>query len=54
MLRKYSAAGDRLFERHIEGTELDGVIQSLPTTWPTHVIGSREIPAVAPAVHTAA
>lgn len=54
IVRKYSAAGDFLFERHLEGPELDAVIQSLPTRWPTRVIGSREIPVVAPTVRTAA
>ena len=52
-LRKYTAAGDFVFERHIEGPELDGVLQTLPTAWPTRVVGSREIPVVAPTIRTA-
>jgi hypothetical protein len=52
MLRKYSAAGALLFERHIEGPELDPIIQRLPTTWATPDDGSRPLPA--PVVRTAA
>ena len=33
MFRKYDAGGALLYERHIEGPELDGQIQSLPTEW---------------------
>lgn len=54
LLRKYTAAGDFVFERHIEGPELDPVVQALPTVWPTRIIGSREIPVVAPTVRAAA
>ena len=32
-LRKYDSSGQLIFERHIEGPELDGLIQALPTTW---------------------
>lgn len=31
--RKYSADGTLLFERHIEGAELDAAIASIPTNW---------------------
>lgn len=54
MYRKYSAAGALLFERHIEGPELDGTIQSLPTAWPTRRVGGREFPIVTSTVRTAA
>jgi hypothetical protein len=33
MFRKYDAGGTLLFERHIEGRELDAAITALPTTW---------------------
>jgi hypothetical protein len=36
MFRKYSEDGTLLFERHIEGVELDPEIQALATEWPTH------------------
>lgn len=54
MFRKYSAAGALLFERHIEGPELDETLQSLPTTWPTRTLKGREFPIVPPTVTTAA
>ena len=34
MFRKYDAAGALVFERHIEGLEVDAQLRSLPTTWP--------------------
>jgi hypothetical protein len=52
MLRRYSAAGDLIFERHIEGLELDPIIQRLPTLWVPRNDGSRPLPA--PVVRTAA
>ena len=33
VFRKYDARGQLLFERHIEGTEIDEYLRSLPTTW---------------------
>ena len=55
VFRKYSAAGTLLFERHIEGPELDAVIQRLPTTWPRRPDESgRELPLIPPTVRTAA
>ena len=55
MFRKYDADGRLLFERHIEGPELDALIQSLPTTWPQRPDESgRELPLIPPTVRTAA
>jgi hypothetical protein len=54
MFRKYSSHGDLMFERHIEGPELDATLQALPTSWPTRRIGTLEFPAVASTVTTAA
>ena len=54
MFRKYDEKGTMLFERHIEGTELDQFIASLPTRWPTRKIEDREVPFVAPSIRTAA
>ena len=47
--RKYDAAGQLLFERHIEGAELDRFVQALPTTWPRRKTDDGEMPIV-PAV----
>lgn len=52
MLRKYDARGALSFERHIEGPELDPIIQRLPTRWDTPADGSRPLPA--PVVRAAA
>jgi hypothetical protein len=54
MFRKYDANGALLFERHVEGRELDEYVSSLPTRWPSRRIGDREVPYVAPTVRTAA
>lgn len=52
MFRKYAADGTLVFERHIEGVELDGQIQALPTTWPKRTPGA--LPLVSAIVRTAA
>jgi hypothetical protein len=54
LFRKYDAEGRIVFERHIEGVELDAAIQALPTTWPTRTIGDGTYPLVTPLVRTAA
>ena len=54
VFRKYDATGMLLFERHIEGRELDDFVTALPTRWPTRRVEDREIPFVAPTVRTAA
>lgn len=52
--RKYSAAGTLLFERHIEGVELDGWLAAMPSKWPARRIEDREVPYVTPTVRAAA
>ena len=52
--RKYDATGAFLFERHIEGSQLDPYLQLLPTIWPTRKIGDGTYPVVPPTVRTAA
>lgn len=54
MFRKYDAKGTLLFERHIEGRELDDYLAAMPTRWPSRVVGNREMPYVAPIVKSAA
>ena len=51
MFRKYDAAGQLLFERHIEGVEIDPYVKRLPTTWPRK---RGEFPIVPAMVRTAA
>jgi hypothetical protein len=50
--RKYDARGTLIFERVIQGTELDPWVAAQPTTWPAR--RSRELPMVPPIVRTAA
>ena len=55
MFRKYDADGRLLFERHIEGPELDAMIQTLPTSWPRHPDETgHELPLLLPTVRAAA
>ncbi|MBF8300329.1 MAG: hypothetical protein HW394_699, partial [Acidobacteria bacterium] len=54
MFHKYDSNGRLLFERHVEGIELDDYLASLPTHWPTRRIADRELPLVLPAVRAAA
>jgi hypothetical protein len=51
LFRKYDAGGRLLFERHIEGPEIDPLILALPTSWQRDP-GRR--PVVPPLVRTAA
>lgn len=54
IVRKYSETGALVFERHIEGRELDSVLDSQPTQWPRRRIQDREVPLVTPVVRAAA
>ena len=52
--RKYDAKGALLFERHIEGPELDEYIRSLPDVWPKRRNGDGDwLPYVPPAIRAA-
>jgi hypothetical protein len=55
MFRKYDAAGKLVFERHIEGAELDDFTRRLPNTWPRKP-GPQggEVPLITPTVRAAA
>ncbi len=54
VFRKYDANGRLVFERHIEGRELDPLLAALPTTWPSRSIGrGRTVPIVPPTVRSA-
>ena len=54
LFRRYDAAGALLFERVIQGRELDPVIQGLPKQWPKRTVDGREVPFVLPTIRTAA
>lgn len=52
--RKYDASGTLLFERIIQGQELDALLEAQPTEWPRRAVQDREVPFVAPVIRTAA
>lgn len=54
MFRKYDARGELVFERHIEGREIDEALRNMPTRWPRRKIEDREVPFVVPNVRAAA
>jgi hypothetical protein len=54
MFRKYDAQGRLVFERHIEGTEVDDYVRSMPTRWPARRTEDGDLlPFVPPAIRTA-
>jgi len=54
VLRKYGRDGRLVFERRIEGRELDPLIAALPTTWRRRSMPDGEVPIVSPTVRAAA
>ena len=52
--RKYDDAGRLVFERHVEGPEVDQFVQTLPETWKRQKTQDGEIPLVLPSVYAAA
>ena len=52
--RKYDALGNMVFERHVEGTELDQYMRTRPTVWPRRSTKDGELPVVRPAIRAAA
>ena len=53
MFRKYDAAGRLVFERHVEGREIDDLLAAQPTKWPTRRVEDREVPFVQPLIRAA-
>jgi len=52
--RKYDPTGRLLFERHIEGPELDEYVRALPGVWPKRQNGEGDLlPYVPPSIRTA-
>ena len=54
VFRKYDAAGQLVFERHIQGREIDALVAALPSKWPTRKTDEGELPFVTPTIRTAA
>jgi hypothetical protein len=54
LFRKYDAAGQLVYERRMQGREIDDLVANLPTTWPTRKTDEGEVPLVRPTIRTAA
>jgi hypothetical protein len=54
VFRKYDNDGRLVFERFVQGREVDRIVAQLPTTWPRRDTGQGELPLVLPTVRTAA
>ncbi len=52
--QRYDASGNLVFERLVQGVELDPVLAAQPTQWPRRRIQDREVPFVAPLIRAAA
>jgi hypothetical protein len=54
VFQKYDASGRLVFERRIQGREIDALVAGLPSTWPKRQTGEGELPLVTPTIRTAA
>jgi hypothetical protein len=54
VFRRYDAKGALLFERVMQGRELDPVIEAMPKRWPRRDVNGTELPLVVPTVRAAA
>jgi hypothetical protein len=54
MFRSYDREGRFLFERHIEGPEVDEIVAGLPARWPRRQGPEGDLPLVPPNIRTAA
>jgi hypothetical protein len=54
VFRRYDTKGNLLFERIMQGRELDPVIEQMPKKWPRREVNGTELPLVVPTVRTAA
>jgi len=53
VFQKYDRAGRLLFERQMQGLEIDSIVAELPVSWPRNAAG-HELPLVAPTIRAAA
>lgn len=54
VLQRYDAEGRLLFERVMQGRELDPVLAALPRSWPRRQMNDVDVPLVVPTVRAAA
>ena len=52
--RRYDRTGTLMFERLMQGRELDPVLEGMPKKWPRRTVDGAELPLVVPTVRTAA
>ncbi len=52
--QRYDQKGALIFQRVIQGRELDPVIEQMPESWPRRTVEGKELPLVVPTVRTAA
>jgi len=53
IFRKYDANGALVFERHIEGREIDALLDAQPQRWPKSRVEDRTVPLVTPVIRAA-
>jgi hypothetical protein len=54
VLQRYDARGTLMYQRVMQGREMDQIQAQLPKRWPRRTVGSNELPLVVPTVRTAA
>jgi len=54
VFQKYDRDGRLLFERRMQGREVDEVVARMPTSWPKRKTDEGELPLVTPTIRTAA
>jgi hypothetical protein len=54
LFRKYDAQGRLVFERRVQGREIDDFVNRLPALWPRRDASGGEIPFLAPTIRAAA
>jgi hypothetical protein len=54
VFRKYDGTGRLVFERRIQGREIDEFVARLPARWPTRRTADGELPVVTPTIRAAA
>jgi hypothetical protein len=53
IFRKYNESGALVFERHVEGREIDALLDGQPTRWPKRRVEDRTVPLVTPVIRAA-
>jgi hypothetical protein len=54
VFRRYDARGGLMYERVMQGRELDPIVEQMPKKWPRRTVDGTELPLVVPNVRTAA